>query len=113
MTRVTITFFTPLASQVQTITADNGKEFSYIENIANVEGGEVYFVHPYHSWERGSNENTNGLLRQYFQKETNFKMITQEEVDDAVAQFNNRPRKTLGFKTPAELMEAGLSKLAA
>ena len=64
----------------------------------------VYFAHPYSSWERGLNENTNGLLRQYFPKKTDFKKVSQAEVSHAVKRLNSRPRKGLGFKTPDDLM---------
>lgn len=75
------------------MTADNGKEFAYHEQISQALGAKVYFAHPYSSWERGLNENTNGLLRQYFSKSTDFKQVTQAEVEGAVEQLNNRPRK--------------------
>lgn len=86
-----------------TITSDNGKEFSQHARIAEAIGASYYFARPYASWERGTNENTNGLLRQYFPKDRDFSTINQEEIDFAVTQLNNRPRKTLGFKTPIEL----------
>ena len=63
----------------------------------------MYFAHPYHSWERGLNENTNGLLRQYFPKNTNLRKVSHEEVDEAVYQLNHRPRKCLGYRTPHEV----------
>jgi IS30 family transposase len=65
---------------------------------------KVYFAHPYSSWERGLNENTNGLLRQYFPKITDFKQIKQAEIVSAVARLNNRPRKLSDYRTPGELM---------
>ena len=64
----------------------------------------MYFAHPYHSWERGANENTNGLVRQYFKKGTDFECITDEQVAEVQRILNNRPRKRLGFKTPIELV---------
>ncbi len=67
------------------------------------DGLKFYFANPYHSWERGVNENTNGLVRQYFPKLTNFARISDEEVSQVVEKLNNRPRKTLGYKTPNEL----------
>ncbi len=81
-----------------TVTFDNGKEFAGHEEIAKKLGVNIYFAHPYHSWERGLNENTNGLLRQYFPKGTKFEMITEEEVQIAVTALNHRPRKVLGFR---------------
>lgn len=103
----------PFKSVVHTITADNGKEFAYHEQIAETLDARIYFVHPYSSWERGLNENTNGLLRQYFPKSTDLKQVTQDEVDKAVAKLNARPRKLLGFRTPQELMDLKISSRAA
>ena len=86
-----------------TVTFDNGKEFAGHEEIAKELKVDVYFAHPYHSWERGLNENTNGLLRQYFPKGTLFDMVTEEEVQAAVTALNHRPRKVLGYRTPFEV----------
>lgn len=72
-----------------------------------------YFAHPYSSWERGLNESTNGLLRQYLPKNTDFKEVTQIEVRRAVNRLNARPRKTLDFKTPSDLMAEYRAALAA
>ena len=113
VTDATINLLTPLIGRVHTITADNGKEFSWHENFAEALNTKVYFAHPYSSWERGLNENTNGLLRQYFPKGTDFRTLTQKDIDDAVYKINNRPRKTLGFKTAAEMMERSISRMAA
>ena len=65
----------------------------------------IYFTHPYHSWERGSNENFNGLLRQFFQKQTSFAAITQKQIDLAAKLFNTRLRKRHGYVSPAELLQ--------
>ena len=73
VTDATIALLRPFKDLVHTITADNGKEFSYHEEISEKLAADVYFAHPYSSWERGLNENTNGLLRQYFPKSTDFK----------------------------------------
>lgn len=89
--------------KVETITSDNGKEFSDHENIAELLAAEFYFCHPYSSWERGLNENTNGLLRQYFPKKTEFAKLTNEQIRAVEEKLNNRPRKTLGYKTPLEV----------
>jgi IS30 family transposase len=62
-----------------------------------------YFAHPYSSWERGTNENTNGLVRQYFPKRTDFSKITDAEIERVMERLNNRPRKTLGFRTPNQV----------
>lgn len=93
----------PCADLVHTITVDNGKEFSDHKDIAAVLRTDIYFAHPYASWERGLNENTNGLIRQYFPKKTDFSKITQDDVQRVATRLNNRPRKTLDFKTPNEV----------
>ena len=90
----------PLADSVHTITSDNGREFAAHEAIAEALEAEFYFAHPYHSWERGLNENTNGLVRQYFPKGSDFTAITEQEVQAVAERLNERPRKTLGFQTP-------------
>jgi len=85
---------------VHTITCDNGKEFAGHEKIAKELAAAVYFAHPYSSWERGTNENTNGLIRQYFPKNTNFLDLTQEDISFVEHRLNTRPRKCLSFKSP-------------
>jgi len=89
--------------EVKTITSDNGKEFALHQEIAQVLEAEFYFCHPYSSWERGVNENTNGLVRQYFPKQMKFATITAKEIKLAEDKLNNRPRKTLGYQTPNEV----------
>lgn len=86
-----------------TITFDNGKEFAGHQTMTACLQAAVYFAHPYHSWERGLNENTNGLIRQYFPKKTNFKNVSQEELQLAIHKLNHRPRKCLGYQTPYEV----------
>lgn len=86
----------------KTLTLDNGTEMSNYEEIERKTGAKLYFANPYHSWERGTNENTNGLLRFYFPRQTSFARLTQEELDQAVKQLNTRPRKRLGYRTPEE-----------
>ncbi len=86
-----------------TLTSDNGREFAEFAAIEKQLKTEFYFANPYHSWERGVNENTNGLVRQYFPKQTDFARISDEEVSQVVEKLNNRPRKRLGYKTPNEL----------
>ena len=113
VTKATIDLLKPMQDAVLTITADNGKEFAYHEEICEALDADVYFAHPYSSWERGLNENTNGLLRQYFPKKTDFKKVTQSEVKRAVERLNARPRKLLGFKTPSDLMAKHRTALAA
>ena len=93
----------PYRNQIHTITYDNGLEFSEHQNIAQTLSANIYFVHPYSSWERGLNENTNGLIRQYLPKSRPLNNVTQKELDYIMDQLNHRPRKTLGFKTPYEL----------
>jgi IS30 family transposase len=101
--RQCIELLSPCAELVHTITVDNGKEFSDHRDIATVLQTEIYFSHPYCSWERGLNENTNGLIRQYFPKKYDFTRITSQDVQSVAARLNNRPRKTLGFRTPNEV----------
>jgi len=93
----------PFEDKVLTITFDNGKEFAQHERIGNSLNADVYFAHPYSSWERGINENTNGLLRRYFPKGTDFMTLSEAEIQAAVDRLNHRPRKTRGYKTPYEL----------
>lgn len=93
----------PHKRKCHTVTFDNGKEFAGHEEIAKELKLDVYFAHPYHSWERGLNENTNGLLRQYFPKGTLFETVTEAEVQAAVTALNHRPRKILGFRSPFEV----------
>lgn len=113
VTQATIALLRPLKDVVHTITADNGKEFAYHKKISTALSANVYFAHPYSSWERGLNENTNGLLRQYFPKNTDLKKVTRQEVRRAVRRLNSRPRKGLNFKTPDQLMSDHRAALAA
>lgn len=92
----------PLSDVVYTLTADNGKEFAMHEKIASLLKASVYFAKPYCSWERGLNEHTNGLVRQYFPKKTSFDTISDEEVQIVENLLNSRPRKILNFLTPLE-----------
>jgi IS30 family transposase len=91
------------AAKRRTQTFDNGKEFARHKSIASRLGVAVYFAHPYSSWERGTNENTNGLLRQYLPKKTDFSTLTDWQLASYVWQLNNRPRKCLNYRTPAEV----------
>ena len=90
----------PIKEWVKTMTFDNGKEFSQHEVIADKIKCDIYFAKPYHSWERGQNENANGLLRKYFPKDRELNLIENKEVVDALHKLNKRPRKCLGYKTP-------------
>lgn len=103
VTQAILEMLRPHKDQCLTLTFDNGKEFAERVFIARALQAKVYFAHPYHSWERGLNENTNGLLRQYFPKCTNLLNVSHEEVDDAVYALNHRPRKCLGYLTPHEV----------
>lgn len=98
-----IALLAPLIDRVHTITVDNGKEFVQHEEITAALQAPIYFTHPYAAWERGLNENTNGLVRQYFPKKYDFARITDAEVQSVEDRLNNRPRKTLGFRTPNEV----------
>ncbi len=88
---------------VKTITSDNGREFAHHLQIGQNLKADFYFAHPYHSWERGVNENTNGLVRQYFPKKSEFSKINDKQIKKVEERLNNRPRKTLGYKTPNEV----------
>lgn len=103
VTHAILKLLTPLSKQVYTLTADNGKEFAQHEAIAKALNADFYFAHPYASWERGLNENTNGLIRQYFPKSCDFTTITQQDLDHVMHKLNNRPRKCLGMKTPNQV----------
>jgi len=87
----------------QTITYDNGSEFAEHELTGRKLKADIYFAYPYHSWERGCNENANGLLRQFFPKKTIFATITQQDIQKAVGLINHRPRKRLNYLTPYEV----------
>lgn len=99
----TIDGMKPLADKLLTITLDNGLEFARHELIAQALNVDIYFAHPYSSWERGINENTNGLIRQYLPKGTDFRKITDLQIQYVMNQLNKRPRKTRDYKSPHEL----------
>lgn len=103
VTNATVSILEPHSEKVHTITGDNGKEFADHETIAKKLKTDFYFAHPYASWERGTNENTNGLIRQYFPKDTDFLKITEDETKLVMEKLNHRPRKCLGFQTPFEV----------
>ena len=92
-----------ISDQVHTITSDNGKEFGNHEKIAKGLKCNFYFAHAYSSWERGTNENTNGLIRQYFPKNRDIRAITDKKLIHAMKRLNNRPRKRFGYKTPNQV----------
>jgi IS30 family transposase len=90
---------------VHTLTADNGKEFADHEHVSNELGADFFFAKPYHSWERGLNEHTNGLVRQYFPKKYKFSNLSEEDIERVEQLLNNRPRKILGFETPFKVYQ--------
>lgn len=93
----------------RTITWDNGKENAKISTIENELSVDCYLAHPYHSWERGTNENTNGLIRWYLPKKTDFAKISHKEISDIEMSLNMRPRKRLGYKTPLEVINKSVA----
>jgi transposase, IS30 family len=93
----------PVQDQVHTLTSDHGKEFACHEQIAQLLQLKYYFAHPYAAWERGANENANGLLRQYFPKKCDLQLVTRKDTNLAMSRLNFRPRKSLRFKTPFEV----------
>ena len=96
---------------IKTITSDNGKEFANHRSVAEALDIDYYFARPYHSWERGANENLNGLIRQYFPKKYSFDNITKQKTDKVIHVLNNRPRKRFGYKTPNEIFAEKLNSL--
>lgn len=103
VTAVTTRLLSPYKDKCHTITFDNGKEFAEHESMAIQLKADIYFAHPYSSWERGLNENSNGLIRQYFPKGMDLSNIAEEHVQWAVERLNHRPRKVLGYRTPHEV----------
>lgn len=96
-----------------TLTLDNGKEFARFSDIEKDTGLTVYFADPYSAWQRGTNENTNGLLRRYFQKGMDFRTVSEKALAEVVKKLNHRPRKCLGYRTPHEVfMEASRGAVA-
>ena len=94
-----------IKDQVHTLTMDNGNEFAQHQRVAKALQAKVYFAHPYCAWERGANENTNGLLRQYFPKGTNFKGLSQAKIRRAENRLNDQPRKALEFRSPKDIFQ--------
>ena len=101
----TINLLKPYKDHVHTITADNGREFANHEAISEALETEFYFAHPYSSWERGANENANGLLRQYVRKGSNIRELGDDVISLAMARINFRPKKCLGFRQPAVIFK--------
>lgn len=98
---------------LHTVTPDRGKEFAAHAAVTEALGVEFYFASPHHPWERGTNENTNGLIRQFFPKGTSFLDVTDDEVARMQDLMNGRPRETLGWHTPAEVLNMELAKAVA
>lgn len=96
----------------KTMTYDNGIEMARHKEITQKTGMKIYFAHPYSSWERGTNENTNGLIRRYLPKGTDFNLIDKKTLQIIQEKLNNRPRKIIGYKTPKEIMEYELKFVA-
>ena len=102
----------PVAPLVHTLTADNGKEFACHRTVAEALSAQVCFARPYHSWERGLNERTNGLIRQYFPKPADFRTVDPEKVREVQDSISGRPRRAQGFRTPAEVFCQALNGMA-
>jgi len=113
VTRKICALFKPLPQKSrQSLTLDNGKEFARHEEIALNTGMDVYFANPYHSWERGTNENTNGLIRRLYPKKSSFARIGRTELKRIDTFLNDRPRKCLGWMTPREKLVAFIRQTA-
>lgn len=110
VTDIIVGLIRPMKDITHTITFDNGKEFSGHEDIADALAAHIYFAHPYSSWERGLNENTNGLIRQYIPKGSSFEGICASKIIFIQDRLNNRPRKSLGYRTPNEVFDEALKK---
>jgi len=106
-----IRLLTPFKDKVHTITKDNGLEFCDHARVAKIIGADTFFAHPYASWERGLNEYTNGLVRQYIPKARMFNTVSPQEVDFIMQRLNHRPRKTLKYRTPHEVFFNTKTKL--
>ena len=97
----------------RSLTWDQGKEMGHHAQISLATDLDIYFCDPHSPWQRGSNENTNGLLRQYFPKGTNLAAHSKDRLEEVAAELNSRPRKTLGWRTPAEALDDFLAAQAA
>ena len=111
--RAVVGTLAPISRLVLTLTSDNGKEFAEHEIIALACKADFYFAKPYASWQRGSNENGNGLVRYYLPKGTDFATVTDERLNEIERRINSRPRKTLGWRTPYEVFAEALKKRVA
>ena len=107
----TIRLLKPVENLVHTVTADNGKEFAQHTAIRDALNAAIYFAHPYQAWQRGLSENTNGLIRQYFPKRKPMDTVSHQQIQQAMDRLNHRPRKDLGFHSPAQLFQEALDTL--
>jgi IS30 family transposase len=110
LTAAIIVKMEPFKKLAHTMTVDNGGEFSLHNKITEALGMKIYFARPYHSWERGTNENTNGLVRQYFKKTMRLDNVSDQDVQRVADKLNHRPRKCLGYKTPYEVFTQACKK---
>ena len=110
VTQALIEMLTPMKGITKTITSDNGKEFAFHKQVSDALNTNFYFANPYHSWERGLNEHTNGLIRQYLPKKSTFLNVSKDEVIMIQDRLNHRPRKVLSYKTPYEVFFSEMSK---
>ncbi len=113
VTAALIQMLQPLKPITKTITSDNGKEFAYHKQVSEALDTSFYFAHPYSSWERGLNEHTNGLIRQYLPKKTEFTQVSKEEIITIQNKLNHRPRKILNYQTPYEVFFTEFAKALA
>ena len=113
VTQALVQMLLPLKPIAKTITSDNGKEFAYHKEVSDALDTGFYFAHPYSSWERGLNEHTNGLIRQYLPKKTDFTQVSKEEIITIQDKLNHRPRKVLGYRTPYEVFFTEFAKVLA
>jgi transposase, IS30 family len=110
--KATLQLYKPLPiGSVKTITWDNGSEHTQHKAITDEMGITIYFAHPYHSWERWTNEHANWMIRRYFPKWTNFDLVTDKQLQAVIDKINNRPRKILKYKTPKQIFNACLAKI--
>jgi IS30 family transposase len=110
VTQAIIELLRPIKNVIYTITSDNGKEFALHQEVSSALDIDFYFCDPYSSWQRGLNENTNGLIRRYLPKKTDFTTVSDKEIIQIQNDLNNRPRKTLGYETPAEVFYKAVSR---
>jgi IS30 family transposase len=110
VTKALIEMITPVKNITHTITSDNGKEFAYHQQVSDALNTNFYFANPYHSWKRGLNEHTNGLIRQYLPKKSVFTDVTKEQITTIQNKLNHRPRKVLKYKTPYEVFMSEFSR---